>query len=179
MNLILKAADFAQRMHEGQTRRGGMPYITHPVRVATLLMVHPKASEELICAAFLHDVIEDCGITYELLVKEFNNSIATLVQEVSNPSKNLSGVTRAERKRIDREHIAKISFNGKLIKLADRVDNLMDSIGCPIDWITKYLEESKLLLEVLKGVDDDLEVDYTYALSLLNNHIELVKKVSI
>jgi (p)ppGpp synthase/HD superfamily hydrolase len=164
---IARAAAFAATAHEGQTRDdGGGPYIRHPERVAAALArLYPK-DIALISAAWCHDVLEDCPQVKEATMRlTIGNDALALVKEVTNPSKAYPDLPRAERKAMDRAHIAVISRRAKLIKLADRTDNLAEGATCPDKaWLATYVGESRLLLEVLKGTDEVLEDDFAEAL---------------
>ena len=67
---IMKAYNFANENHKGQLRKSGQPYIIHPVQVAYILSTL-GLDDETICAALLHDVVEDTNITIEDIKKEF------------------------------------------------------------------------------------------------------------
>ena len=76
--LINRAYVYAARMHQGQLRRSGDPYFIHPVSVADIItQLHLDTAS--ICAALLHDVIEDTQITPEDLTREFGKEITFLV----------------------------------------------------------------------------------------------------
>src|SRR5688500_18915060 len=79
---ILKAYQFAKTCHEGQTRKSGEPYIYHPMHVA-LILCELRMDVVSICAALLHDVVEDCKITKEDLAKEFGDKVTSLVDGVT------------------------------------------------------------------------------------------------
>lgn len=160
MSRIIRAARYAAKCHAGQVRRyTGAPYIYHPMRVAGRLTMRPNITDDEVAAAWLHDVIEDCGVTREELSQEIGNwHTGRLVQELTNPSKGLK-LPRAERKQIDRDHIAKISKPAKLIKLIDRIDNLREVPESESQFLKLYREESRLLLEVLRGTDAGLEAE--------------------
>lgn len=162
MNLIIEAAQFAARAHAGQMRKyNGSPYITHPMRVAGRLCLLPCADEIEVAAAWLHDVIEDCGvkpIDFETELGLRGVSIASLVVELTNPSKG-STLPRKERKKMDREHIANASYAARVIKLIDRIDNLQEMTGCGDDFLAVYKNESALLLGALDGTDKELEAE--------------------
>jgi (p)ppGpp synthase/HD superfamily hydrolase len=114
----------------------------------------------MVAAAWLHDVIEDCGVTAEDLAEHFATGVVRLVVELTNPSKKHPDLPRAERKRMDREHAALVSREAKVIKLADRVDNLQETADdprTPCDFVKLYRRESADLLEVLRGADKGLE----------------------
>ena len=81
-DLIEKAYVYAKAAHKDQIRKDGKPYISHPVSVA-LILANLGFNEDVVSAALLHDVVEDCGITLENLKNEFNINIAELVDCVS------------------------------------------------------------------------------------------------
>lgn len=80
--LIQKAFVFAAQAHEGQMRRSGEPYITHPIAV-TLILAEMHLDVETLCAALLHDVLEDTSCSFTQLEQEFSSTIALLVEGVS------------------------------------------------------------------------------------------------
>ena len=82
-SLIKKALYFAAEKHDGQYRKGGkVPYIVHPTLVAFGVSEYTH-DEEIISAALLHDVVEDCNVNLTDLKNEFGNRVANLVEEVS------------------------------------------------------------------------------------------------
>ena len=108
--------------HKGQVRQyTEEPYHTHPIAVGNTLE-EIGAPEEVIVAAYLHDVIEDCGVNYRDISGMFGLRVADLVLMVSDVSKPEDG-KREIRKAIDRAHVAKADFWGKTLKLADLIDN--------------------------------------------------------
>lgn len=79
MNVIEKAKALAKRSHEGQTRKyDGQPYIIHPKAVAKTVEMN-GGSDDMIAAAWLHDVHEDCGVSIETIEAETNASVAKMV----------------------------------------------------------------------------------------------------
>lgn len=80
--LLRKAHDFATLKHEGQTRKTGEPYITHPIAVTDIL-ADLEMDVPSLAAGFMHDVIEDCGVTREELAGQFGDEIAYLVDGVT------------------------------------------------------------------------------------------------
>lgn len=93
--------------HHGQVRPyTGEPYIAHPARVVGILQQYePDAPRRLIIAAWLHDVIEDCGITHDALAKSFGGEVAALVWELTKPQEPQT-------------------MSGMLIKACDLIDNV-------------------------------------------------------
>jgi guanosine-3',5'-bis(diphosphate) 3'-pyrophosphohydrolase len=163
MKLLRKAIKIAKKAHLGQFRKYGhfyVPYVQHPLRVMARVALRGGVNENVLAAAILHDVLEDSSIKYDgLLRRGIPRPVVRLVVELTNPSKGMKA-PRATRKRIDREHLAKVSVQAKIIKLADRIDNVRESIDdgeTPRDWLKTYLRESELLLEVLRGTDASLE----------------------
>ena len=107
-------------------------------------------------AAWLHDVVEDTDVELKEVSDLFGAGVAELVNELTNPSKG-SSAPRDQRKALDRNHLTKVSREAKIIKLLDRIDNLSDKTGAPSDFMSTYLEESRLLAEAIGNVDSDLK----------------------
>ena len=81
-DLLRRAYAYAAEKHEGQTRRSGEPYITHPLAVATIL-TELEMDDATLAAGLLHDVVEDCGVSRDQLAQEFGEEIADLVDGVT------------------------------------------------------------------------------------------------
>lgn len=149
MSLILKAAALAAKAHEGQKRKyTNFPYITHPARVAGRVGILPGVTEEMVAAAYLHDVLEDTTVTKDEIELETNAQVAFYVDCMTNKSKD-SGLPRAERKAMDRKHLSEVPFEIKQIKALDRMDNLLEMTGASADFKKLYIEESLLLADAL------------------------------
>lgn len=155
MNKTTEAIIFAANAHDGQLRKySGEPYIHHPMRVASLVNKFAHADQDLYIAAILHDVLEDCDVTVQEIASKFNNRVAKLVLDLTNVSKkevdeNGNMLPRAERKRLDAERISKISNEAKLIKLADRLDNIRDlSTSKDRQFAQKYAQETLQLIDI-------------------------------
>ena len=159
--MIREAIAFAVRKHEGQVRKGnGESYVNHLARVASrLLIVHPYIRDEVIAAAWLHDTLEDTDTTYNELETGFGKEVAGLVQGMTNLSHNdeHKDKPRDERKRMDREHLAMQDPFVKMIKLADRIDNLWDFYQAGDGFMYKYADETERLLMRIAGVNQRLE----------------------
>ncbi len=123
--LITKAYNYAISNHGDQKRKSGEPYIIHPMQVAYTL-ASMNLDDATICAALLHDVIEDTDATYDDLVKEFSEEIAEMVDGVTKLGK-LNYTTLKEQQVEDYRKM--FLAMGKdirviLIKLADRLHNM-------------------------------------------------------
>ncbi|MBU0536493.1 MAG: bifunctional (p)ppGpp synthetase/guanosine-3',5'-bis(diphosphate) 3'-pyrophosphohydrolase [Nanoarchaeota archaeon] len=123
--LIRKAYDFAKKIHEGQTRQSGEPYIIHPVETAKLLAGF-RADSATICAALLHDCVEDGHISLDDVKKNFGIEIASLVEGVTK----ITGVQFNSKEEYKAENLRKVllatskDIRVMLIKLADRLHNM-------------------------------------------------------
>lgn len=167
MSLVASAEAIARRAHQGQMRDDSdQPYIVHPARVAARLARRFPGDAALTAAGWCHDVIEDCPqITRDELRTAIGTDAFAIVCEVTNPSKQHPQLPRAERKAMDRAHLATISMRARCLKLADRADNLRDGCACPDkEWLATYVRESRLLAEALRGSDPELEADLAAAL---------------
>lgn len=168
MSLAAAAEALARRAHQGQMRDDSdQPYIVHPARVAARLARRFPDDPALIAAGWCHDVIEDCPqIGQAELQAAIGDDACAIVREVTNPSKRHPELPRAERKAMDRAHIATISRRARCLKLADRADNLRDGCSSPDKaWLATYVRESRLLAEALRGSDPELERDLHDALT--------------
>ena len=125
LHLLRRAWAVGAAAHEGQTRKSGEPYITHPVAVAGVL-AEQKVDIETLVAAVLHDTIEDTPLTREALAAEFGESVAELVEGVTK----LDKLQFASRREADAESFRKMmlamarDLRVILIKLADRLHNM-------------------------------------------------------
>lgn len=125
LKLIKRAYDFAKEKHGDQLRKSGEPYIIHPIQVAYIL-AGLELDDATICAALLHDVAEDTGVTIKDIAKEFSPEIAEMVDGVTKLG-NLK-YTSAEEQQVENYRKMFLAM-GKdirviLIKLADRLHNM-------------------------------------------------------
>ena len=124
--LIIKAYNYAKEKHGTQCRKSGEPYIIHPVQVAYIL-ADIGLDEATICAALLHDVVEDTEVTHEDLVRDFGEEIATMVAGVTKLGE-LRYQASTEERQVENYRKMFLAM-GKdirviIIKLADRLHNL-------------------------------------------------------
>jgi GTP diphosphokinase / guanosine-3',5'-bis(diphosphate) 3'-diphosphatase len=167
--IVLRAASFAAHKHRDQRRKdeSASPYINHPLALACVLSNEGDVTDmATLCAALLHDTIEDTKTTHAELAASFGQEIADIVAEVTD-DKNLAS---AERKRLQVEHAAHISQKAKRVKLADKISNLRDvAKSPPADWPIErrraYFDWAKSVIDRLRGVDPMLEAvfDSAYA----------------
>jgi len=125
LRVIRKAYDYASYLHEGQTRQSGEPYVTHPLNVAYILS-DMHADTDTICAALLHDVLEDTTANKEDICSLFNEEVAKLVDGVTKISK-MNFSSKAECNLANtRKIILGLTEDVRIIiiKLADRLHNM-------------------------------------------------------
>ncbi len=123
--LILRAFKVAQVAHEGQFRASGRPYITHPCVVCDIL-IDLGLDVETLCAALLHDTVEDTDITDNQLREEFGDEIANLVQGVTKLDKLQFASKEEEQAENIRKMLVAMAKDIRviIIKLADRLHNM-------------------------------------------------------
>ncbi len=125
VNLVRRAYFYAEQAHDGQTRRSGEPYVTHPLAVAHIL-ADMHMDHQSLMAAMLHDVIEDTGIPKDALVSQFGDTVAELVDGVSK----LTQMTFETKAEAQAENFQKMALAMArdirviLVKLADRLHNM-------------------------------------------------------
>jgi GTP diphosphokinase / guanosine-3',5'-bis(diphosphate) 3'-diphosphatase len=125
VNSVRRAYYYAEQAHEGQFRRSGDPYVTHPLAVAGILSEMHMDHQSLM-AAMLHDVIEDTGITKTAIKSQFGNSVADLVDGVSKLNK-IKFSSRAEAQAENFQKMAMAMAKDLrviLVKIADRLHNM-------------------------------------------------------
>ena len=138
LKLVEKAYEKAEKLHRNSTPRksSGKPYITHPLTVASVLASY-HGNYKLICAALLHDTVEDTEYTIEKLAEDFGEDIAQIVDTVTKISAAKDGIldkaaaSDATHRKI-LESVSKYGINGIygiIVKLVDRFDNIQ-SLDC-------------------------------------------------
>ena len=123
--LVARAYEWAKKAHEGQFRKSGEPYITHPLAVANILAgLH--MDHQTLMAALLHDDIEDTGITKDDLAAEFGDSVAELVDGVSKLTQiEFKSKAEAQAQNFQKMTLAMAKdIRVILVKLADRLHNM-------------------------------------------------------
>ncbi|MBX9890443.1 MAG: HD domain-containing protein [Amoebophilaceae bacterium] len=124
--IVREAIDMIKQLHQGQFRKSGEPFYTHPVTVVTILLTMTQ-DPDAVLAALLHDVVEDTPISLEQLAYQYGQKVAYLVQQVTNvdPTGKKTKLTEGE----THEQLAASSDKYALmIKLADRLHN-MQTVG--------------------------------------------------
>lgn len=126
VEIIEKAFKFACEAHKGIRRRSGEPYILHPIAVATIVSQEIGLGSTSICAALLHDVVEDTDYTVEDLEAQFGKKIAKIVEGLTK----ISGGIFGDKASVQAENFRKLLLTMSndirviLIKMADRLHNM-------------------------------------------------------
>ena len=126
VEIIEKAYRFAKEAHKGVRRRSGEPYILHPIAVAKIVISELGLGSTSICAAFLHDVVEDTDYTKEDIEAVFGTKIASIVEGLTK----ISGGIFGDKASIQAENFRKLLLSMStdirvvLIKMADRLHNM-------------------------------------------------------
>lgn len=122
VDLIGRAYDVAARCHQGQKRRSGDPYITHPVAVARILTGLGAVDDQLLCAAILHDTVEDTPYTLTALRRDFGAGIASMVTGLT--ALDQPGRMRPYKATETLATIASADTRVVVLKMADRLHNM-------------------------------------------------------
>ena len=140
---------FARDAHKEQTRKyTGNPYIDHLAEVAGIIAT-VQSDQVILATAWLHDCVEDCGVSLQTIEDEFGLTVALGVSGLSD----LESGNRAERKRQSRDRLALCAGWIQSIKCADLISNTSSIVKHDPKFAVTYLEEKRLLLDVLLRAD--------------------------
>lgn len=175
LGAFAKAVAFAADKHRNQRRKDAeaSPYINHPIALANVLANEGGVEDvTVLCAAVLHDTIEDTETTSEELQAIFGPKVASVVMEVTDDK----SLEKSLRKQRQVEHAPHISKEAKLVKLADKISNLRDIIASPpADWSAErkqaYFDWAAKVVAGVRGVHPGLESVFD---GLLARQAELV-----
>ena len=125
LGVFLHALEFSSAAHQGQYRKDGEPYVTHPLAVAAILASW-RMDIQTLASALLHDVVEDTPVTREQLTEQFGQSVADLVDGVTKLDKlQFESKTHAQAENFRKTLLAMArDVRVILIKLADRLHNM-------------------------------------------------------
>ena len=170
LEIVKKAYYYAEELHRGQKRQSGEDYIVHPLNVAYIL-AEMYADKDTICAALLHDTLEDTEITKEQIAKDFIETVSYLVDGVTKISR-MNFSTKEEQNMANTRKIITSMRNDIriiIIKLADRLHNMRTLQYKSEDKQKENSQETLLLyvrladrigLHVLKRELEDLSLQY-------------------
>ncbi len=157
LDMIQRAYDLAKKAHEGQKRRSGEPYLTHPVCVA-IILAQLEMDKETIVGGLLHDVVEDTSYTTEDITEQFSEEVAILVDGVTKLTQlNYS----ADKVEVQAENLRKMflamasDIRVIIIKLADRLHNMRTMQFMPPE---KQKEKSRETMDIYAPLADRLGI---------------------
>ena len=161
---ILDAAVFAAEKHQGDVRKNKQrsPYITHPLLVAeAILRIGEIQNVTILTAAILHDTIEDTETTTDDIRERFGEEVLSIILEVTD-DKSLSKMVR---KRLQVAHATELSYEARVVKLADKLINCRDILNDPPEyWTLKrrqdYIQWGADVLYRIRGTNPQLEAAF-------------------
>jgi GTP diphosphokinase / guanosine-3',5'-bis(diphosphate) 3'-diphosphatase len=164
VSLLIEAISFAAEKHRNQRRKDAhaSPYINHPIALANVLANEGHVTDiNVLCAAVLHDTIEDTETTAAELESRFGSKIAGVVVEVTDDK----SLPKEVRKQLQIEHAANASQEAKLVKLADKICNLRDILNAPpADWPAErkqaYFDWAAQVVANIRGTHLGLEAAF-------------------
>ncbi len=158
MNLAYDAMMFAMEAHRDQKRRyTNEPYFLHLAEVAGIAMsvgwqhvdIHP---DHFMAVCWLHDVVEDCGVSLEVLDNRFGSKVTYGVYDLTDREEG----NRAQRKLLGRNRLSVSPGWVQSIKVADLISNTSSIVQHDPKFAVTYLEEKRLMLDVLTKADKRL-----------------------
>lgn len=166
---FMRALGLAAEKHRHQRRKGSaqLPYVNHLVHVTDMLWrVGEVRDASTLVAALLHDTLEDTETTPAELEALFGSEVLAIVREVTDDKT----LPKATRKQLQIEHAPHLSTAARLIKLADKIDNVFDvSHDPPEGWsherMVAYLDWAEAVVAGLRGVNAALEAHFDAVLA--------------
>ena len=157
VGLLLKVLRFASQKHKDQRRKDKerSPYINHPIDVAERIWNRGDYHQiNAVCAALLHDTVEDTNTSFEELEALFGKEITDIVREVTDDK----SLPKAARKQAQIDHGPHLSTEAKHIKLGDKTSNVTDVCrSTPPDWsperCMEYLDWTKRMVDTISGTN--------------------------
>lgn len=162
--LLMSALSFASLKHRLGKRKDveASPYINHPIALGEVLVnVGGIADIPTLCAALLHDTVEDTETTPEELTEVFGEEISNIVMEVTDDKSQ----SKEARKQAQIDHAKHLSTRAKAVKLADKICNLRDVADAPpLGWSLErrqqYFDWAKNVIDGLRGEWPELEAEF-------------------
>lgn len=164
IRLFVRALAFAAEKHSSQRRKDAdqTPYINHPIGLVDVLANEGNITDiETLCAAVLHDTIEDTATSAEELTSIFGEKVTAIVLELTDDK----SLTKIERKEKQIEHAPHCTPEAKVVKLADKICNLRNILAAPpADWSAKrkqeYFDWAAKVVDCLRGTHSELEATF-------------------
>jgi len=161
INQFVSALNFSASKHRAQRRKDieASPYINHPIALVDVLVNDGGVVNwDVLCAALLHDTIEDTETTAEELTNAFGARVASIVKEVTDDK----SLPKQERKLRQVAHASRSTHEAKLVKLADKICNLRDILSLPpsgwdLQRKQEYFSWAEQVVSGMRGTNSKLE----------------------
>ena len=174
IDIAQKAKEFATLKHQGQKRKNGDPYISHPIMVAKLLNDYKVSHniEMLTAAAYLHDTLEDTDATHYELVDNFGCEIASMVMELTTNEDMKKAIGKEKYLAYKLKHMTKWAL---VIKLCDRLANVSDLQDANQEFRERYIKETNYIIEYISE-NRELTQTHKNIIAEINNTIAKIKR---
>lgn len=164
---LVEALAFAAERHSPQRRKdaAASPYINHPIAVMRVLAIEANIDDgDVLCAALLHDTIEDTGTSERELEQRFGPRVAAIVVALTDDK----SLPKQERKERQVRHAPGLSREAAWVKLSDKICNLRDiAHSPPLDWPLErrreYFDWARRVVDGLRGMHAGLEAEFDRA----------------
>ena len=151
-DIVLGAKKFSQEKHKNQKRKDGVtPYSDHLEGVVNRLKNLGVIDKEVLCAAWLHDIIENTDVTFDQINERFGREVAVIVLSLSKDQ----NISKKDREAQYINQLKDASFQTKIIKLCDISANLKDLANAPISKTQKN-KQIKKILHYLRIIKNDI-----------------------
>ncbi|WP_242298999.1 HD domain-containing protein [Bacillus cereus group sp. BfR-BA-01382] len=174
-NYAIISLNLAEKMHEGQTRKSGEPYISHPVRIANAIISLGIHDEEVISGALLHDILEDTEVTVDMLL-----NVYCLPKKIVDIIIRLTKTTIVMQEEIPEMTTdvyyeqMRVCFKTCLIKIADRCHNVSTMYFFEKAKIQRYIKETEEYALPLCSYVSDMCPKYADAIYTMKYQIESI-----
>jgi len=164
----------AARAHAGQLRRGGdVPYINHPLAVAAMAAAHTE-DEDVLCAALLHDVVEETDVTPDQVRATSGERVAGFVDELTDPGE-WDDLPTPDRKMLQAQKVSTASAGARLVKIADQWANVSDlatmDTGKSAASLRAYRTTARAVVEACRSAAPDMAQTFDVAAARLDQRI--------
>ena len=177
LKLVEKAIVFAKKWHDTQVRKTGEPFYTHPLTVARLTSEYYFKTDVLV-ACILHDTVEDSDCTLELIEKEFNTRIATLVDGLTKDQKINGKKVKLTLEQTLRNLHKKKEYEALFVKCMDREHNMQTIEGMKPEKQRKIaIETTNIMLPAITNICEKLGIDDYRRYELEDKIFKLTNKV--
>lgn len=151
-----KAWAFAKDAHKGQVRKFvNKPYFTAHVQKVNGIVKQYTNNEDLLCAALLHDVIEDCfddkDLGYQIISNEFGTTIADIVLELTSSEDEIQNDYNSDKAEYLVDKLLNMTDDALIVKLADRLQNISDAFTASERFRNNYFHETNYIIDSLES----------------------------